>query len=114
MEIKKWLDWGRQNIRYLLVRKDLPDWPGVGSVDGSAHLVADRGYIFLFNPNKGSLEREFSLTGESIGLESEGSFRIGQTYPVAEETVTSDYGETVSWVVPGETAVVLEVSTVGN
>lgn len=110
LEIKKWLDWGRQNIRYLLVRKDLPDWPGVGSVDGSAHLVSDRGYIFLFNPNKGSLGKEFSLTGESIGLESEGSFRIRQTYPVADETVTSDYGETVSWVVPGETAVVLEVS----
>ena len=111
LEIKKWLDWGRQNIRYLLVRKDLPDWPGVGSVDGSAHLVADRGYLFLFNPNRGSLEREFSLTGESIGLESEGSFRIGQIYPASEEIVTSDYGETVSWVVPGETAVVLEVST---
>ncbi|MBI3922989.1 MAG: hypothetical protein HY318_16325, partial [Armatimonadetes bacterium] len=32
-EIRKWLDWGRANIAYLKVRKDLPDWPGADKVD---------------------------------------------------------------------------------
>ena len=26
-EMRKWLDWGRKNVEYLKVRKDLPDWP---------------------------------------------------------------------------------------
>ena len=41
-ELRKWLDWGRKNIEYLKVRKDLPDWPAAGKVDGSAHIVGDR------------------------------------------------------------------------
>ena len=51
-ELRKWLDWGRKNIEYLKVRKDLPDWPAAGKVDGSAHIVGDRGLVFLFNPSK--------------------------------------------------------------
>ena len=30
-EIRRWLDWGRANSAYLMVRKDLPDWPGRGT-----------------------------------------------------------------------------------
>ena len=65
--IKKWLDWVRENIQYLMVRKDLPDWPGAGKVDGFAHVIRNRGFIFLFNPNLKTLAGSFHLD-QSIGL----------------------------------------------
>ncbi|NLG36033.1 MAG: hypothetical protein GX548_11825 [Lentisphaerae bacterium] len=108
-EIKKWLDWGRANLPYIMVRKDLPDWPAPGKVDGSAHIVGRQGLVFLFNPNKDSLPGEFSLSEESIGLKGDGAFRVSQSYPTAERTATARYGETIRWDVPGQTAVILDI-----
>ncbi len=111
-EIRKWLDWGRKNVDYLKVRKDLPDWPAAGKVDGSAHLLGDRGLIFLFNPNKGDLRGEFALTGESIGLTREGSFKVTQEYPQSDQTAVVRSGDTVHWSVPMESAAVLRLEPV--
>ena len=108
-EIRKWLAWGRKNEDYLKVRKDLPDWPAAGKVDGSAHLLGDRGLIFLFNPNKDDLRGGFALTGESIGLTREGSFQLTQEYPPSDQKVVARSGETVRWSVPRESAVVLKL-----
>ncbi len=107
--IKKWLDWGRENIDYLMVRKDLPDWPAVGKVDGSAHICGDRGLVFLFNPNKQAMSGEFALTEESIGLKREGAFAVIQEYPESTRSIETPYSKTVRWEVLGETAVVLRV-----
>ena len=108
-EIRKWLDWGRKNVEYLKVRKDLPDWPAAGKVDGSAHLLSDRGLIFLFNPDKGDLRGEFVLTGESIGLTRKGSFKVTQEYPPSDQTLVARSGEAVRWSIPRESAVVLRL-----
>ncbi len=108
-EIRKWLDWGRKNIDYLMVRKDLPDWPAAGKVDGSAHIVGDRGFVFLFNPNEETLEATFPLSEEGIGLTARGLFRVWQHHPAVDRGVVLAYGEVVRWQVPGETAVILEV-----
>jgi len=108
-EIRKWLDWGRKNIDYIMVRKDLPDWPAAGKVDGSAHICNDRGFVFLFNPNKNPLHGEFKLTEQSIGLKGKGAFKVTQDYPESDRNAKVLHGETVCWEVPGETAVVLMV-----
>lgn len=108
-EIRKWLDWGRKNIEYLKVRKDLPDWPGAGRVDGSAHVVGDRGLVFLFNPNDKPLAGEFALTEESIGLKGSGSFQLTHEYPKPGRTLTGRSGETVRWEVPARAAAVLRI-----
>ena len=108
-EIRKWLDWGRQNIDYLKVRKDLPDWPAAGKVDGSAHLINNRGFIFLFNPNTESLPGEFALTEQGIGLKALGAFKVIQDYPLSNRNLDSRYGQTVRWEVPGQTAVILRI-----
>ncbi len=113
-EIRKWLDWGRENVTYLKVRKDLPDWPAAGKVDGSAHIVGDRGFVFLFNPNKTPLHGEFTLTEESSGLKGKGLFEVSQDYPESDRGTEVPYGETVRWSVPGETAVVLKVQPIGQ
>ena len=114
VEIRKWLDWGRENVPFLKVRKDLPDWPGAGKVDGSAHICDDHGLVFLFNPNKDALHGEFVLTEESIGLKRKGAFRVTQDYPELDQSVSLQYGQTVRWKVPGETAVILIVQRVGQ
>ena len=108
-EIRKWLDWGRKNIRYLQTRKDLPGWPGPGKVDGSAHVCGDRGLIVLFNPNKGALESEFDLTSEGIGLQGQGVFQVKQVYPPMERCARAAYGKTVRWEVPAQAAMILEL-----
>ena len=111
-EIRKWLDWGRKNIEYLKVRKDLPDWPAKGKVDGSAHICGDRGLVFLFNPNKNPLPGRFALTEESIGLKGKGTFKVAQFHPQSDRSTELQHGEVVIWEVPGETAVVLEIQPV--
>jgi hypothetical protein len=108
-ELRKWLDWGRKNIAYLQVRKDLADWPAVGKVDGSAHIVGDRGLVFLFNPNKTALCGEFPITEEAIGLKGTSPFSITQEHPAAGRTQAARAGETVRWEVPAQTAVVLRI-----
>ena len=111
-KIKKWLDWGRANIQYIMVRKDLPDWPAPGKVDGSAHIVGQRGFVFLFNPNMNSQQGRFALSDESIGLKSAGAYRISQYYPPTERATTMRYGKTAHWDVPGQSAVILDVQPV--
>jgi hypothetical protein len=108
-EIRKWLDWGRKNIAYLQVRKDLPDWPAAGKVDGSAHLCGDRGLVFLFNPSKEARDGHFDLTEDSIGLRGQGTFQIRQTHPPSDRSVQLAHGKPVAWPIPGETAVVLQL-----
>jgi hypothetical protein len=111
-EIRRWLDWGRKNIEYLQVRKDLPDWPAPGKVDGSAHLVGNRGLIFFFNSSDAPLPGEFALTEESIGLKGQGEFQIIQEYPPSDHAVKTAFGETVRWEIPAQTAVVLKIEQV--
>jgi len=108
-EIRKWLDWGRKNVAYLKVRKDLPDWPAPGKVDGSAHVVGDRGLVFLFNPGKTPLQGEFALTEESIGLKGRGDFRVAQEYPQSDRSERVAVGKAICWEVAGQTAAILRV-----
>ena len=108
-QIKSWLDWGRKNVDYLMVRRDLADWPAPGKVDGSAHIVGDRGLVFLFNPNATPLNGEFALTAESIDLRGEGTFSITQEHPTRGRVQIARSGETIRWEVPAHTAVVLRI-----
>lgn len=113
-ELRKWLDWGREHIDFLKVRKDLSDWPAPGKVDGSAHIIGDKGLIFLFNPGKEAMQGTFKLTDKEIGLKGEGNFKVSQQYPVSANATTAEYGETIRWEVPAETALILEIIPVSN
>jgi len=107
-EIKKWLDWGRAHAAYLMVRQDLPDWPQAGKIDGSAHLLGDHGYLFLFNPNPEPQPAHFSLD-ESIGLTQGTSFSITAVYPDSKLKAGLLRGSPVSWIIPPRTATILSI-----
>ncbi|PYV36532.1 MAG: hypothetical protein DMG06_30505 [Acidobacteria bacterium] len=109
-EIRTWMEWGRKNEKYLLVRKDLPDWPAVGKVDGNAHMIGDSGLVFLFNPNPRKLIGRFRLDKESIGLTKGDDFQVFQSYPVSDTKREFSFGQEVSWDVPPSTAVVLTIT----
>ncbi len=111
-EIRRWLDWGRTNIAYLKVRRDLPVWPSPGKVDGSAHIVGDRGIVFLFNPNATAICGEFALTAEALGLKADGAMSIAQEYPASDLVRAAQVGETIRWEVPAQSAVVLRIRPV--
>ncbi len=109
--IRKWLDWGRKNEKYLMVRKDLPDWPAAGKVDGSAHIIQDRGLLFLFNPNSQPLPGVFRADSESLGLARGGPFQIIQSYPPSGVKKRFRFGDEVRWEVPPRSALVLEIAS---
>ncbi len=110
--IRKWLDWGQQQIGYLKVRKDLLQWPEAGKVDGSAHIIGDRGLIFLFNPNPTPVRGRFRLDEESVGLTRGTRFDVVPTYPLSTARQHANIGEEVSWEVPPQSCVVLSVTSV--
>jgi hypothetical protein len=113
-EIRKWLDWGRKNEAFLKVRRDLFDWPAPGRIDGSAHVVGDRGLVFLFNPSRESRPIQFSLTKSEIGLAGTGRYAVSQEHPPGGTARQFDAGAAVTWDVPAESAVVLRLASAGE
>lgn len=43
----KWRAWATKNHEYLTVKRDLFGCPGDSPLDGSAHIIKDRGFLFL-------------------------------------------------------------------
>ena len=113
-EIRKWLEWGRRNEAFLKARRDLFDWPGPDRVDGSAHIVGDRGLVFLFNPGRTSRSISFALGEADIGLVGSGRFVVSQEHPTEKVSKLADYGATVTWEVPAESAAVLRIGPARN
>jgi hypothetical protein len=99
-EIRQWLDWGRQNEAFLKVRRDLFDWPAPGRVDGSAHILGDRGLVFLFNPGRQTRAIRFSLNEGEIGLAGGGRYIVTQEHPPGGDAKSCDAGADVDWDVP--------------
>ncbi len=106
--LRQWLEWGRANINYLKVRKDLKDWPAVDRVDGFAHVIGDQGFIFLFKPNAKQLSARFTLDS-SIGLTGGERFRIAQVHPSGSTRGQLRFGDEAHWKVFGQTALLLHV-----
>ena len=78
--IRNWLEWTKKNREYLLHTRTILEQPALGHVDGTAAIVGDHGYIFLFNPNYKQLPAEFSLD-ETIGLRAGKKFLLKEVYP---------------------------------
>jgi hypothetical protein len=77
---RKWTAWANQNHPYLNVKRDLFGQPWSIPLDGSAHLLRDRGYIFLFNEGATDMVGSVPLN-DWIGLTEGHAFNIKQIYP---------------------------------
>ena len=114
--VHRWIGWANRNINYLRVRKDLFGEPAIGRVDGYAHIIKDRGFIFLFNPNHRTIAVKFPLN-EWIGLTEGKTFLIRELYPregrvhfVDHDRGLAVYGREVTLNVPPQGVQILEIT----
>ena len=113
--IRNWLEWTAKNKKYLLHTRTILGQPALGHVDGTAAVVEDRGYIFLFNPNYKQLPAEFSLD-ETIGVNKGGKFLLKEVFPESGRLVGKpgagvwSRGDIVHLVLDGTSATVFELS----
>jgi hypothetical protein len=88
---RRWLDWTDENRRFLHALRPIIGPPMIGRADGTAAIVGDRGFIFLFNPNPGPVEARFRLDA-SIGLAKGDRFIIREIHPEEGRFVGSTEG----------------------
>jgi len=127
--MKRWRDWASVNLKHLKVKRDLFNCPGYSPVDGSAHIIRDKGFIFLFlagafSPNAEIRKRVESRTqavwasvpiNRWIGLKiSEGGvYKITEIYPRAGRVLGAyRYGDEFIYQMPKDSAVVLSLEPV--
>jgi len=77
---RRWLDWAEENSVYFHALRPIIGPPMIGRVDGTAAVLEDRGFVFLFNPNPGRAEARFRLDA-SIGLVKGKRFVVRELHP---------------------------------
>lgn len=77
---RKWTQWAAENFRFLNVKRDLFGQPWSVPLDGSAHIIEDRGYLFLFNECANDQVGSVPLNAW-IGLTKGDLLNIKQIYP---------------------------------
>lgn len=112
---RHWLNWADQNRAYLLGSRFILGQPQIGKIDGTSAVIANRGYIFLFNPNGRKLEARWKLD-QSVGLSGAGAFLLRELYPQEGELIGKpgagfwNYGDEVHMQMDGASAIVLEIA----
>jgi hypothetical protein len=106
---KKWTAWARENERFLNVKRDLFGQPWSIPLDGSAHFVGDRGYLFLFNES-GSDQLGSIPLDQEIGLASGSDYAVKQIYPEEKLLTVAKRGERIFVPVAASGSSVVSVS----
>ena len=119
----KWRAWATKNLDYLTVKRDLFDSPGQLPLDGSAHIIKDRGFVFLFRGgfDKG-INQETALRASIpinrwIQLEDnpDALYQIKEIYPREGKVLAIvKYGDEFLYDMPKEPAVILELEPVAG
>src|SRR6266852_3150736 len=112
--IRHWLQWTVTNKEFLRNTRTIIGQPTMGQVDGTASIIRDKGFLFLFNPNYKALPARFLLDA-SIGLSSGEKFVLREMYPNEGSLVGKpragvwNYGDEVELLIGGTSATVLEL-----
>jgi len=76
--MRYWKKWASAHLAYLDDRIDLFGMPcRTGGIDGTAHIIGSRGYIFVFNPTSGVCHGSVPLT-EMIGLTGGSKYSVDE------------------------------------
>jgi hypothetical protein len=109
-----WIDWTDANKEYLRNTRPILGQPALGKVDGTAGVVRDRGFVFLFNPNGRRMEASFTLD-DSIGLARRGKYVLRELYPLEGRLIGKagtgvwSWGDGVSRELDGGSALVIGI-----
>ena len=111
--LKTWRTWATKYHDYLKVKRDLFDCPGFKAIDGSAHIIDDRGFIFLFSNNyQGNAVRASIPMNRWIQLEEnpQAVYQIKEVYPNKGKVLaTLRYGDQFLYDMAKDSAVVLSL-----
>ncbi len=109
--LKKWRSWASEHIDYLLDRRCLFDCYGFTPLDGSAHILGDRGFLFLFNTSDAPAVGRIPLN-RLIGLDSANEQRMALEvlYPEERFLGTAAYGDSILLTVPPHAACLYRLS----
>jgi hypothetical protein len=117
--IRRWLQWTVTNKEFLRNTRTIIGQPSMDQVDGTASIMRDKGFLFLFNPNYRALPARFHLDA-SIGLSSGERFVLKEKYPNEGRLVGKpragvwNYGDEVELPIAGTSAAVLELLPAAN
>ncbi len=117
--IRDWLKWTVENKEYLRQTRTILEQPAMGHVDGTAAVVGDRGFLFLFNPNYKQFPADIVLD-ESIGLTAGRSYLLKEIHPFAgrflgkHQSGVWTRGDRVHLALDGTSATVLEIIPAGD
>ncbi len=111
-----WIDWADANKEYLRRTRTILGQPAIGKIDGTAAILDDTGYVFLFNPNGRRLEAKFTLD-ETLGLKENprGKYILRELYPLDDPLIAKprtgawSWGDTVTREMDGGSALVLGI-----
>jgi hypothetical protein len=112
--LRRWLDWTATHKELLRHTRTILGQPALGKVDGTASIVGDRGFIFLFNPDARRLTARVPLDA-SIGLATGERYILREVHPLEGRRVGKAgagfwaRGDTASIMLDGGSALVLEV-----
>ena len=108
--LRYWKKWANENLLYLKDCIDLFGQPcRKGGIDGTAHIIGDRGFIFVFNPWPEKMAGSVPLGG-IIGLEKGERFAVSviSKHPVQNSGVYA-MGEDFIFTIPGKSALLFEL-----
>ncbi len=121
--LKKWRQWATRNYPYLKVKRDLFACPGDSAIDGSAHIIRDRGFLFLFPGGFDKKVKHAKNLRASIpvnrwlGLNEspETLYQIKELYPRAGRDLgIYRYGEEFLYNMPVDSAVIISLEPAAN
>jgi hypothetical protein len=116
--LTKWRAWATKNYDYLAVKRDLFDCPGDSAIDGSAHIIRDRGFLFLF---RGGFDKKIKHAknlrasipvNRWLGLDENPAalYRIREVFPREQADLgVYRYGEEFLYDMPKGSAVILSL-----
>ena len=115
---KKWRAWATKHLDYLTVKRDLFDSPGHLPLDGSAHIIKDRGFLFLFRGgfdagcNQNTALRASIPINRWLKLQEnpKALYQVREIYPrEGTELGIYRYGEEFLYDMPKDPAVILSL-----
>jgi hypothetical protein len=107
--LKKWRAWATVHHAYLKVKRDLFGCPGFDRLDGSAHMIGDRGFLFLFPEGKEKVRASIPVN-RWLGLDEKPAalYRMREIYPrEGADLGVYRYGEDFLYDMPTDSPVIL-------
>ena len=116
--LKKWRRWATENHKYFKVKRDLFQCPGDSAIDGSAHIIKDRGFIFLFPGGFDKKVKHEKILRASIpinrwlGLKEKPAalYQLKEIYPAKGVGLgIYRYGDEFTYIMPKDSTVILSI-----